>query len=77
MSAYNIGISGTVPDVCWVRPAHAGEWEIFCNSPAGYDLFAIAQDGAERVVDSAEGPTSKTVALDLREDEANLSIRVR
>lgn len=77
MSAYNIGISGTVPDVCWVRPGHPGQWELFCNSPHGYDVYAVTLDGGERLISSGEGPAHKTIALTLRDDETALTIRAR
>lgn len=76
MTGYSIGIGGKVPVVQWVRPGHPGEWEIFCNSPHGYDVYAVGPDG-ERVADSGEGPVHKTIPLTLRDGETALVIRAR
>ncbi|MGE8143053.1 hypothetical protein ACQKOE_13845 [Novosphingobium sp. NPDC080210] len=76
MTSYTLGIGGEVPVVQWVRPGQPGEWEVFCNTPAGYDVYAVGPNG-ERLVDSGDAPTHKTISPTLRDGETALVIRAR
>lgn len=76
MASYSLSIGGAVPAICWIKPA-GDEYEVFCNSPHGYDVVAIAADGSERVVSSGSEPVKQTISLQLREDEKTLTIRAR
>lgn len=75
MTSYTLGIGGEVPVSCWIKPV-GSDHEIFCNTPAGYDVYAVGPDG-ERVVDSGDAPTHKTIPLTLRDGETALVIRAR
>lgn len=77
MASYSFSIGGTVPAICWIKPAAWDEYEVFCNSPHGYDIVAFADDGSERVVSSGSEPVKQTISLQLREDEKTLTIRAR
>lgn len=77
MSNYEIGIAGTVPPVCWIKAVNSTDYEVFCNVSGGYEVIAKTESGDERVVESGDGPTHKTVALDLRAQEVSVTIRAK
>lgn len=79
MSSYSLNIGGTVPVSCWIKPVDGGEYEVFCNSAGGYDIFARAPQGEERLISGGDGPVHAAFDLAslLVDGETILTIRAR
>lgn len=79
MTSYTLGIGGTVPPVCWLKPV-GDEYAVFCNSPRGYEIAARDAGGKiERVIMAGDGPVNTTMDLAslLVDGETILTIRAR
>lgn len=64
MSGASFRIVGRVPVVVW-----ANDDEIFCNSTAGYHLYAVNPDGVRRLVETCLMPTKKPNTFERFDDE--------